>query len=137
MSAIPAILRPPWARLLTAFRVAAEMSRWELAHCCHKAEKTIGVWEDSAPYPPDRSHLLDLADAMGLDQYDIDRWLVAAGYAPDYASDGTVRQLVRLLRQSPEPVVQTLRAQIAASYRVLVADGDGTGYRALAGKGDA
>jgi hypothetical protein len=101
------------------------MSRWELARGCRKAEKTIGVWEDSAPYPPDPMHLLDLADALGLDQYDTDRWLVAAGYAPSYSSDCTVRQLVRLLRQSPEPVVQTLRAQIAASYHVLVLDGDG------------
>ena len=105
--------------------------------CAPTSRKTH--WRDGAPSSashinrlesgernrPTREVVDAFARALGLGQINADRLLVSAGYLPSYSDDLTVRQLAVLLADSTAPVVATLRAQIAASYRVLAAGQEG------------
>lgn len=61
---------------------------------------------------------LDLADE------EADALLEAAGYAPSWLDDATIRQTAALLHTLPGPQRRRLRAQIAALYAANGADAD-------------
>jgi len=62
-----------------------------------------------------------IATALELDARDAGELLIAAGYAPMFADDRTIRQLAVLLTDAPEETVVMLRAMVSAGYQSLPA----------------
>jgi len=111
--------------VLRELRLRADLSQNALARRCALDSSYINRMESGERNAPSREVVDAFARALGLGQINADRLLVSAGYLPSYGDDLTVRQLAVLLADSPAPVVATLRAMIAASYRVLAAGQEG------------
>jgi len=113
--------------VLRELRLRADLSQYALAKRCAVNSSYLNRMESGERNRPTREIVDAFARALGLGQINADRLLVSAGYLPSYSDDLTVRQLAVLLADSPAPVVATLRAMIAASYRVLAAGQEGVG----------
>ena len=114
-----------FATVLGQFRRRAGLSQNALASHCQVNASYVNRMESGERNRPTVEVVTSFARALQLSQREADLLLMSAGYLPSYGDDLTVRQLAVLLADSPAPVVATLRAQIAASYRVLAAGQEG------------
>jgi transcriptional regulator with XRE-family HTH domain len=103
--------------LLAGYRRRAGLSQHALGQASGRNPSAINRYESGERDRPERETVDALACALGLTERETDLLLVAAGYAPGWARDGTVRQLARLL--AGDAVLATaLRVQVAALARM-------------------
>jgi len=116
--------RPPSAAtagafgaLLAGYRRRAGLSQYALGAEAGLNASAINRHESGDRARPKRETVDALARALGLTGRECDLLLVAAGYAPSWAGDRTVRQLAAIL-DADEAAAQTVRAMVTAAYRV-------------------
>lgn len=109
--------------LLASYRRRAGLSQNALALAVGMNASSINRYESGERDRPEREAVDALASALGLTRQGHDLLRIAAGYAPSFAEDRTVRQLARLL--AGDAVLATaVRAQVAALDR-MTRDGEG------------
>ena len=123
--------RPTWAlytcgrfgAVLSAYRRRATLSQNQLGIRCGINPSYVNRMESGERNRPTIEVTRAFIAALDLDTRDADELLLAAGYAPSFSDDRTVRQLAVLLDEAPEETVAMLRSMISAGYRAIAAGG--------------
>jgi transcriptional regulator with XRE-family HTH domain len=100
------------AWLTKLYRERVGMNQSDLARRCNFCPSYVSRIERGDRPRHQRSTLEDVAQGLGLDAEHRDSLLLSGGYAPEWATDVTVRQLVFLLRHLPPKQERLLRKRI-------------------------
>ena len=123
--------RPTWAMytcgrfgaVLSAYRRRTKLSQNQLGIRCGINPSYVNRMESGERNRPTIEVTQAFIAALRLDTRDADELLLAAGYAPSFGDDRTIRQLAVLLIDAPEETAAMLRAMVSAAYRVVAGGG--------------
>lgn len=114
--------RGRFGRLLQRYRRRADLSQQALAALAGCNAASINRLESGERNQPAAQFVAAFARALKLSPEEADTLMIAAGLAPSFVEDRTVRQLVRLLA-GDAVLAAAVRAQVAALDR-MTRDGD-------------
>jgi len=109
--------------LLRRYRLRSGRSQADLGGRCNVVASYVGRIEAGERSAPTRPVVDALAAALALSVPEADGLLLAAGYAPAWAQDKTVRQVAQLL-DGDAVLAAAVRCQVAALAR-MTDEGDG------------